>query len=190
MTIQVFEGERALTKDNYPLGRFELIGISPAPRGVPQIEVTFRVDASGILHVSASDKASGIAEEIQIKSEKERLTQDEIKRLVEDAAAFEEADRIVREQIDAKNGLESYIFHVRGILNENTDVLARDKDVVIELVEEALDWIETNNDADKSEIVAKQREIENIATPLLQKVYNKEFGKENAEEEDFGDDEL
>merc|ERR1712021_283093 len=105
--IQVYEGERSMTKDNHMLGQFELTGIPPSPRGVPQIEVTFEVDANGILQVAAEDKGTGKAEKITITAEKGRLSEEEIERMVAEAEEFAEEDKRVKERIDAKNGLES-----------------------------------------------------------------------------------
>jgi endoplasmic reticulum chaperone BiP len=116
--IQVFEGERSMTKDNNLLGKFELSGIPPAPRGVPQIEVTFELDANGILKVSASDKGTGKAESITITNDKGRLSQDEIDRMVEEAEKFAEEDKQVRERIEAKNGLENYYYSLKNQVND------------------------------------------------------------------------
>merc|ERR1712232_362869 len=112
VSIQVFEGERTMTKDNHNLGRFELTGIPPAPRGTPQIEVTFEVDASGILQVSAKDKGTGKSEKISITAEKGRLSQEEIDRMIEEGKIFEEEDRRMKGRVDSKNGLESYLFNL------------------------------------------------------------------------------
>jgi heat shock protein 5 len=116
--IQVFEGERSMTKDNNNLGKFELSGIPPAPRGVPQIEVTFELDANGILKVSASDKGTGKAESITITNDKGRLSQEEIDRMVEEAEKFAEEDKAVRERIEAKNGLENYVYSLKNQVND------------------------------------------------------------------------
>merc|ERR1711934_266872 len=112
--IQVFEGERAMTKDNHILGKFELTGLPPAPRGTPQIEVTFEIDANGILQVSAEDKASGKAEKITITAEKGRLSEDEIERMVQEAEEFAEEDKQMKERISARNGLESYCYQLKN----------------------------------------------------------------------------
>jgi heat shock protein 5 len=116
--IQVFEGERSMTKDNNNLGKFELSGIPPAPRGVPQIEVTFELDANGILKVSASDKGTGKAESITITNDKGRLSQEEIDRMVEEAEKFAEEDKAVRERVEAKNGLENYFYSLKNQVND------------------------------------------------------------------------
>merc|ERR1739843_50376 len=119
VNIQVYEGERAMTKDNIFLGKFDLNGIPPAPRGVPQIEVSFEVDANGILQVSAEDKGTGKAEKITITAEKGRLSEEEIERMVQEAEEFAEEDRQVKERIDAKNGLESYLYNLKNALDDD-----------------------------------------------------------------------
>merc|ERR1712203_1288093 len=111
VTIQVYEGERAMTRDNHPLGKFDLTGIPPAPRGVPQIEVTFDIDANGILNVSAADKSSGKSEKITITNDKGRLSSEDIEKMVADAEKFKAEDEVQKERISAKNGLESYCFN-------------------------------------------------------------------------------
>merc|ERR1712139_551240 len=117
--IQVFEGERAMTKDNHILGKFELTGIPPAPRGVPQVEVTFELDANGILQVSAEDKGTGKAEKITITAEKGRLSEEDIERMVREAEEFAEEDKKVKEKIDAKNGLEGYLYNLKNTLEDD-----------------------------------------------------------------------
>merc|ERR1711991_1085850 len=122
--IQVFEGERAMTKDNHLLGKFELTGIPPAPRGVPQIEVTFEIDANGILQVSAEDKGTGKAEKITITAEKGRLSEEDIERMVREAEEFAEEDRKVKERIDARNGLESFLYNLKNTLEDDEKGIA------------------------------------------------------------------
>ncbi len=116
--IQVYEGERSLTKDNNLLGKFELTGIPPAPRGVPQIEVSFELDANGILKVSAADKGTGKSESITINNDKGRLTQEEIDRMVAEAEKYAEEDKATREKIEARNGLENYAFSLKNQVND------------------------------------------------------------------------
>merc|ERR1712070_869442 len=122
--IQVYEGERSMTKDNHMLGKFELTGIPPAPRGVPQIDVTFEIDANGILQVSAEDKGTGKAEKITITAEKGRLSEEEIERMVQEAEQFAQEDAKVKERIDAKNGLESYLYNLKNTLDDDEKGLA------------------------------------------------------------------
>merc|ERR1711991_920280 len=154
--IQVFEGERAMTKDNHILGKFELTGILPAPRGVPQIEVTFEIDANGILQVSAEDKGPGKAEKIPITAEKGRLSEEDIERMVREAEEFAEEDKKVKERIDARNGLESYLYNMKNTLDDDekgvADKLsADDKEEIENTINEALDWLDENPEADKDE---------------------------------------
>merc|ERR1719408_814944 len=144
--IQVFEGERAMTKDNHQLGKFELTNIPPAPRGVPQIEVSFEIDANGILQVSAVDKGTGKAEKITITADKGRLSQEEIERMVREAEEFAEEDKKVKARIDAKNGLEGYLYNLKNTLEDDEKGLAdklseEDKEELDNTINEALDWL-------------------------------------------------
>jgi endoplasmic reticulum chaperone BiP len=147
--IQVFEGERSMTKDNHLLGKFELSGIPPAPRGVPQIEVTFEIDANGILQVSAEDKGTGKAEKITITAEKGRLSADDIERMVREAEEFAEEDKKVKDKVDARNGLEGYCYNLKNQLEDEEKGLggkleAEDKETLTEAVNNALEWLESN----------------------------------------------
>merc|ERR1712228_208694 len=147
--IQVFEGERSMTKDNHLLGKFELTGIPPAPRGVPQIEVSFEVDANGILQVSAEDKGTGKSEKITITAEKGRLSEDEIERMVREAEEYADEDKKVKERIDAKNGLESYLYNLKNTLNDEEKgvadkMSAEDKKELQDMIDETLDWMDRN----------------------------------------------
>merc|ERR1712019_303973 len=165
--IQVFEGERAMTKDNNLLGKFHLDGIPPAPRGVPQIEVTFDIDANGILNVSAQDKASGKTNQITITNEKGRLSQAEIDRMVQEAEKYKAED-------EAKNGLENYCFQMRNTLSDDKlkdKFEAGDKEKIEKAVQDALDWLDKNQMAEKDEFEAQQKEIEGIVNPIMMKVY-------------------
>jgi len=192
--IRVFEGERSMTKDNHNLGKFELTGIPPAPRGVPQIEVSFEVDANGILQVSAEDKGTGKAEKITITAEKGRLSEEEIERMVAEAEEFAEEDKKVKERIDARNGLESYVYNLKNTLEDDEKGLAdklspEDKKELQDMIDETLDWMEENPEAEKEDYDDKQKEVENISNPIMRQMY---AGGENEEEDmgDFGDDEL
>jgi len=192
--IRVFEGERSMTKDNHQLGKFELTGIPPAPRGVPQIEVSFEVDANGILQVAAEDKGTGKAEKITITAEKGRLSEEDIERMVAEAEEFAEEDKRVKERIDAKNGLESYVYNLKNTLEDDEKGLAdklspEDKKELQDMIDETLDWMEENPEAEKEDYDDKQKEIENISNPIMRQMY---AGGEGEEEDmgDFGDDEL
>merc|ERR1711865_1248700 len=172
--IQVFEGERAITKDNNLLGKFHLDGIPPAPRGVPQIEVTFDIDANGILNVSAQDKSTGKAQPITITNEKGRLSQSEIDRMVSEAEQFKAEDEANKGKIEAKNGLENYCFTMRNTLQEEKlkeKFEGDDKDKIEKAVQDALDWLDKNQLAEKDEFEAKQKELEGVVNPIMMKVY-------------------
>jgi len=172
--IQVYEGERAMTKDNNMLGKFHLDGIPPAPRGVPQIEVTFDIDANGILNVSAQDKSTGKANQITITNEKGRLSQAEIDRMVQEAEKYRAEDEQQKHKIEAKNGLENYCFTMRNTLNEEKlkdKFEAGDKEKIEKAVQDALDWLDKNQLAEKDEFEAKQKEVEGVVNPIMMKVY-------------------
>jgi len=196
VSIQIFEGERAMTKDNHQLGKFELTGIPPAPRGVPQIEVTFEIDANGILQVSAADKGTGKAEKITITADKGRLSPEDIERMVKEAEEFADEDKKVQGRINARNGLESYLYNLKNTLEDEekgvSDKLeAAEKNELISLIDESLDWLEENPEADADEYTDKQKEVEQVANPIMRKVYQGEGMPGDAgDDEDFGDDEL
>merc|ERR1712151_14680 len=172
--IQVYEGERAMTKDNNMLGKFHLDGIPPAPRGVPQIEVTFDIDANGILNVSAQDKASGKTNQITITNEKGRLSQSEIDRMVQEAEKYRAEDEQNKAKIEAKNGLENYCFQMRNTLSDDKlkdKFEGGDKEKIEVAVQEALDWLDKNQLAEKDEFESKQKELEGVVNPIMMKVY-------------------
>jgi len=196
--IQVFEGERAMTKDNHQLGKFELTGIPPAPRGVPQIEVSFEIDANGILQVSAADKGTGKAEKITITADKGRLSEEEIERMVREAEEFAEEDKKVQGRINSRNGLESYLYNLKNTLDDeekgiSEKIEAAEKTELVSLIDETLDWLEENPEAEAEEYSAKQKEVEQVANPIMRKVYQGSGapgGSSGGDDEDFGDDEL
>jgi endoplasmic reticulum chaperone BiP len=189
--IQVFEGERQMTKDNRLLGKFELSGIPPAPRGVPQIEVAFDVDENSILQVSASDKSSGKREEITITNDKGRLSEAEIEAMVEEAAQFAEEDRKVRERVEAKNSLESIAYSLRNQINDKDklgDKLdADDKKAIEAAVRVALDFVDENPNADREEFEEAREQLQKVTNPIIQKVYQAAGGAAG-EEPDAMDD--
>ncbi|KAJ3897725.1 heat shock cognate 70 [Lentinula edodes] len=169
--IQVFEGERARTKDNNPLGKFELSGIPPAPRGVPQIEVTFDIDANGSLNVSAADKSTGKSNRIVITNDKGRLTEEEIERMVSEAEKYKAEDEAATARIAAKNGLESYSYHLRNSLTDKklADKFSpEDKAKLTAHVGGAIKWLDESQEASKEEYEEKQKELEAIANPIMQ----------------------
>ena len=194
VSIQVFEGERTMTKDCHLLGKFDLNGIPPAPRGVPQIEVTFEVDANGILNVGAEDKGTGKKEKITITNDKGRLSQEEIERMVQEAEEYAEEDKMIKERIDARNSLETYCYNMKNTM-EDSDKLAdkvdeSDKEQVLEAVQEALDWMDENQEAEADEYKEKLKELEDVCNPIVSQAYQGEGG-EDEDDEDLGDhDEL
>ena len=167
--IEVFEGERSMTKDNHKLGEFELSGIAPAPRGVPQIEVEFEVDANGILNVGAEDKGTGSKEKITITNDSGRLSQEEIERMVQEAEEFAEEDKAIKERVDARNDLESLVYSTKSKLEDKyKDSLSEeDMEAANEAVQEALSWLDDNQDAEKEDYQEKKRELEDIVQPIL-----------------------
>eukprot|EP01111_Echinosteliopsis_oligospora_P014261 TRINITY_DN5338_c0_g1_i1.p1 TRINITY_DN5338_c0_g1~~TRINITY_DN5338_c0_g1_i1.p1 ORF type:complete len:653 (+),score=223.73 TRINITY_DN5338_c0_g1_i1:61-2019(+) len=173
--IQVFEGERSMTKDNHILGKFELSGIPSAPRGVPQIEVTFQLDVDGILHVSAEDKGTGSKQSITITNDKGRLSKEDIERMVQEAADSAEEDKINRERAESKNSLENYVYSIRNTINDNEKlgdkISAEDKETVENIVKESIEWIEQNQMAEKDEYDAQYKEVEKVVQPIFSKLY-------------------
>lgn len=184
--IQVFEGERAMTKDNHLLGKFELTSIPPAPRGVPQIEVTFEIDANGILNVGAEDKGTGKSEKITITNDKGRLSQEEIERMVEEAEEFAEEDKKIKERIDSRNSLETYAYNMKNTVSDSDklgDKLEEsDKSTIQDAVKEVLEWLDENQEADTEEYEEKLKEIEGICNPIVSQAY-----QQNEEDSESGD---
>jgi len=172
--IQIFEGERAMTKDNNLLGKFQLSGIPPAPRGVPQIEVSFDIDANSILNVSAVEKSSGKKQNIVITNDKDRLSKEEIDRMVADAEKYKGEDDAQKERIEAKNALESYAFNLKSSL-ENDNVKSKiseaDRSKVCDKCKEVLDWLDSNQMAEKDEFEHQRKELEDLATPIVKNLY-------------------
>ncbi|CAG0918289.1 unnamed protein product [Notodromas monacha] len=172
VTIQVFEGERALTRDNNLLGRFDLTGIPPAPRGIPQIEVTFNIDANGILQVTAKDTSTGRSNNITITNDQGRLSKEEIERMLADAEKYKAEDDKQRERVAARNQLEGYVFSVKQAANDAADKLSQaDKDSINQQCEQCLKWLDNNNLAEKEEFEHKQKELERTITPIMTKMH-------------------
>jgi len=177
--IQVFEGERVMTKDNNLLGKFELSGIPPAPRGVPQIDVTFDIDANAILNVTACDKSTGKENKITITNDKGRLSKEDIDRMVNEAEKYKAEDEQQRERISTKNNLESYAFSVKQTVEDDKlkdKISDDDKTQVIAKAKEILEWLDNNQQAGKDEYDDKQKELEQIATPIMTKLYQSAGG--------------
>jgi len=172
--IQVYEGERQLTKDNNILGKFNLDGIPPAPRGVPQIEVSFEIDENGIMNVTATDKGTSKNAKITITNNKGRLSKDEIEKLIKDAEKYKDQDDLIRKKIEAKNGLESYLVNVKHTLSDEKikdKFSADDKETINKKVTELQSWLDSHPDAETSEYERKQKEVEDLFNPIMSKIY-------------------
>jgi len=200
VTIQVFEGERSMTKDNHQLGKFDLTTIPPAPRGVPQIEVTFEIDANGILVVSAEDKGTGSKEKITITNDQNRLTPEDIEKMINDAEKFADEDAKLKGKVEARNELESYAYSLKNQLSDKEKLggklsdevtakieevrtllnLSRDPSkcfellihpILIQVINEKIALLEENADADADELKAQKKEMEDIVQPIITKLY-------------------
>jgi len=174
VTIQVYEGERPMTQHNHLLGQFNLTGIPPAPRGTPQIEVTFDVDANGILNVSAVEKAGGKMEKITITNDKGRLSKEEIDRMVQESETFKAEDEKQKERVDAKNGLEAYCFNMKSTVDDSNmkdKISESDKSMIVGKCNETITWLERNQMAEVDEFKDKQKELEAIFNPIIKKLY-------------------
>lgn len=172
--IQVYEGERARTKDNNLLGKFELTGIPPAPRGVPQINVVFDIDANGILNVSAEDKTTGIKNKITITNDKGRLTKDEIERMVQEAEKYKADDEALKKKVDAKNNVENYAYNMRNTIREEkvaAQISSEEKEKMEKALTDTIEWIEANQLAEVEEFEHKLKELEGICNPIITKMY-------------------
>jgi len=174
VSIQVFEGERAQTKDCHLLGKFDLTGIPPAPRGVPKIEVTFDIDANGILNVSAEEKGTGKSEKITITNDKGRLSKEEIDKMVADAERYKDEDDKVKSKIEKKNGLENYCFQMKNQLDDEKlkeKFTEEDKKVITDETAACLQWLEGNQGAEAGDFEAKQKELEGKFNPIMMRIY-------------------
>jgi L1 cell adhesion molecule like protein len=172
--IQVYEGERSRTKDNNLLGKFELSGIPPAPRGVPQINVVFDIDANGILNVSAEDKATRTSQKITITNDKGRLNKEEIERMVQEAEKYKAEDEEHKKRIEAKNSLENYAFNMRNTIRDDKvggKLSSEDKETVEKAVEEAIQWLDSNQLAEVDELEDKLKQLESTCSPIISKIY-------------------
>merc|ERR1712003_153172 len=195
--IQVFQGERAMTEHNILLGKFELTGIPPSPRGVPQIEVTFEIDANGILNVAALDKTSGSSESITITADKGRPSQEEIDEMLRAAEEFAEEDARMAETVQAKNQLESAAYNLKNQLDDEEKLGGRlsdeDKETLFEAANDVIDWLDDNPDADRDDYKEKQQEFDDIAQPILKEFYQQNPGAggmgDEEDEDYYGDHE-
>ncbi|KAI9476978.1 Hsp70 chaperone [Coemansia sp. RSA 1085] len=174
VSIQVYEGERTRTRDNNLLGKFDLTGIAPAPRGVPQIEVTFDVDANGILNVSAVDKSTGRSNKITITNDKGRLSKEDIERMVSDAEKYKAEDEAVAARVSARNGLEGYAYNLKNTISDEKvagQIAEDDKSKLLSAVEDTIKWLDESQEASKEEYESKQKELEEVANPIMTKMY-------------------
>ena len=175
VTIQIFEGERGFTRENHKLGTFELTGIPPAPRGIPQITVTFDLDANGILNVTAEDKGSAKSHSITITNDKGRLSKDQIEEMVAAGERFKEEDAKNRARVEAKNDLETYVYNMRNSLKsattEKTEAATAIVPQVETIVSETITWLDNNAEASVEEYVDKKKEVEGLLAPLMTKLY-------------------
>ena len=183
--IQVYEGERSMTKDNNLLGKFELSGIPPAPRGTPQIEVTFDIDANGILNVTAEDKSTKKKNQITITNDKGRLSKDDIERMVAEAEKFKAEDEANKSKVEAKNQFEGYVFNIRNTINDENiagKIDAADKAKIEQAVKDATDWLDNLHGEilSKEEYDQKQKEVEQIVNPIITKLYQQAGGAPEA----------
>jgi len=173
-TVCVFEGERKFTRDCNLLGKFDLHGIPPMPRGMPQIEITYEVDVNGILQVQACEKSSGKSEKITIKNDSGRLSDEQIEKMIADAEKFKEEDEKAQKKVQARNNLENYVYNIRStVLNEEKmkTALGDDYDTVNNTVNDTIKWLDDNKSATTEEYETKQKEVEDILMPLVQKAY-------------------
>lgn len=199
VTIKIFEGERSMTKDNHLLGNFDLTGIPKAPRGVPQIQVTFDLDENGILNVSAEDTGSGKTESITITNDQGRLTKDEIDQMIADAEKFSEEDKLMKEKVDARNSLDSYLHSMRNTIEDKEKLADKideeDKDTISDALKEHQEWLDNNPDADKEDYEEHLKDLQNVCDPIISKVYQAHGGpsgtsgdEDDEDDEDFHDD--
>jgi len=188
MTIDVFEGERSLTKDNHLLGLFDMTDLPPAPRGQVNVRVTFKIDANGLLEVTAVNLATKSTKKITITPEDGRLSEDEIDAMVKDAERFAEEDKRETDRIEARNKLESHLYRVSNTLSENEDRIEDKSDLktLMDSIDELLEWLDRHQDAEETEFSDKFVEIDSLSKPLLQSLY----AARGAEEDVGFDDEL
>ena len=195
VTIHIFEGERPLTKDNHSLAKFDLSGIPPAPRGQPQIEVTFDVDENSILTVSAVEKATGKSEKIVVTNDSGRLSKEEIERMLREAKEFEEQDKITKERIDAKNSFENYIYSMKNTVEDKEKGIGAkltedEKETIGNALKEAQDWLNANQEAEKDEYDTHLKDLQKICDPIIGKLYQQQGGQPGSgPSEDAGDEE-
>ncbi|CAL2032642.1 CBN-HSP-4 protein [Caenorhabditis brenneri] len=195
VSIVIYEGERPMVKDNHKLGNFDLTGIPPAPRGVPQIEVTFEIDVNGILHVSAEDKGTGNKNKITITNDHNRLSPEDIERMINDADKFAADDQILKEKVESRNELESYAYQMKSQIGDNEKLGGKlsdeDKVSIESAVERTIEWLGNNQDASTEENKEQKKELESVVQPIVSKLYaDGGQGGQTAEEPAEDHDEL
>ena len=194
VTIHIFEGERPLTKDNHSLAKFDLSGIPPAPRGQPQIEVTFDVDENSILTVSAVEKATGKSEKIVVTNDSGRLSKEEIERMLREAKEFEEQDKITKERIDAKNSFENYIYSMKNTVEDKEKGIGAkltddEKETITNALKEAQDWLNANQEAEKDEYETHLKDLQKVCDPIIGKLYQQSGGQPGGSQSEEADNE-
>ena len=181
VTTSVYEGERAMVKDNHHLGTFDLTGIPPAPRGIPQLEVTFELDVNGILRVSAEDKGTGRKEQITITNDKNRLSPEDIERMVNDAEKFADEDKIVKEKVEARYEFEGYAYSLKNQIGDKDKLGGKlseeDKGTIKKGVESAISWLDSHAEASTEESHEQKKKLEDIANPIINKLYGQSEGE-------------
>ena len=195
ITISVYEGERPMIKDNHFLGKFDMTGIPPAPRGVPQIEVTFSVDANGMLQVSAKDKGTDKEESITITNDNNRLTPEDIERMLKEAEQWADDDKVQKERVESRNELEQYAYSLKRQVEDKEQlggkISEEDKAKIVEIVEEKLAWLRENEEGSAEDFQGAKKEIEEIAQPIIAALYQ-QGGQQGEQEQSEGhaEDEL
>lgn len=177
-----------MTKDNHLLGKFDLTGIPPAPRGVPQIEVSFEIDENSILSVTAHEKGTGKSESITITNEKGRLSKEEIDAMIRDAEKFAEQDKELKEKIDAKNSLENYVYTMRNTIEDKEKLADKidedDKQKIKDALQEAQDWLTSHEDAERDDYETQLKDLQRVCDPIISKVYQQQGGQPGQGSED------
>merc|ERR1739838_970349 len=192
VTIAVYEGERAMVKDNHQLGKFDLTGIPPAARGVPQIEGAFEIDVNGMLRVSAEDKGTGNKEKITIKNDNNRLSKEEIERMVRNAEKFAEEDQKMREKIEARNDLEGFAYTLKNQVNDKEKLGKKldetQKEQCEDAIKDVINWLSLNPDAEKEECEKQKKKLEDITNPIITKAYEAKDEKKKKNSDKGGKD--
>lgn len=192
VTIKIFEGERTMTKDNHLLGTFDLKGIPKAPRGVPQIHVTFDLDENNILQVSAEETSAGISEQITITNDQGRLSKEEIEAMIREAEKFAEEDKLIKAKVDARNSLDNYLHTMRNTIDDPEKLGKKlsddDKDTIKEALEEHGEWLSSNPDADRDEYDEHLKDLQGVCDPIVAKYYKQQGGSQGGDDDEDYDD--